>query len=101
MRPGIPWDPLMVRDLKARGEFGAAIERARYVVQVAHSVTERLPGFAESLDPQRLERFAAQRWRVPDADLESELHTRGFTSHAEFLEAARLAYVHQHLGSGD
>jgi hypothetical protein len=101
MRPGIPWDPLLVRELKVRGELGPAIERARYVVQVAHSVAERLPGFAGSLDPQRLERFALQHWRAPDSDLESELHARGFTSYAEFLEVARLAYVHQHLGGGD
>ena len=101
MRPGIPWDPLLARELKVRGELGPAIERAQYVVQVGRSVAERLPGFAQSLDRERLERFAVERWRVQETGLESALHARGFASYAEFLEVARLAYVHQHLGAGD
>ena len=98
MRPGIPWDLPLLREVKLRREFRSAVCQAHAMRRAAACVSASLPGLVESLDAQRLERFAAQRWGIAPADFEAALGRRGFNSYGEFGEVARLAYVYEHFG---
>jgi hypothetical protein len=88
----------LLREVKLRREFRSAVCQAHAMRRAAACVSASLPGLVESLDAQRLERFAARRWGIAPADFKSALGRRGFNSYGEFGEVARLAYVYEHFG---
>jgi hypothetical protein len=100
MRPGIPWEPPLLREIKLRGRFQAALDVTSQVQQYSSSFSRQLPGFELALAPGRLQSWFAQRWGVHDAAFPAAAADRGFTSYAEFLSAARLAYAFDHARAG-
>jgi len=95
MRPGIPWEQPLLRELKLSGKFQAGLELARDVLQINSQFAEGVPGFSSALSPERLEQWFSSRWGIEAAEFDSTLLDRGFTSYHEFIETARLAYAYE------
>jgi hypothetical protein len=98
IRPGVPDEEMLLRELKLRGRFRAALGRARRILRTNAEISESLPGVAEALAVGRLERWFAERSGVTPEHVERALLDRGFMSLQEFLAAARPAYVAEHFG---
>jgi hypothetical protein len=98
MRPGIPWDGLLLREAKLSGAFRATQEQVRQILDVAEQTAVQMPGYVESLACSRLEAWFARRWNTSDARVGRALRRRGFVSYREFIDVARLAYVYERVG---
>nr|QEO74355.1 hypothetical protein [uncultured bacterium] len=98
IRPGVPDEEMLLREIKLRGRFRAALRRAQRVLRSNTEISDSLPGVAEALAVGRLERWFAERSGVAPEHVERALLDRGFMSLHEFLAVARLAYVDEHFG---
>lgn len=94
MRPGIPWEPPLLRELKFRGQFNACLLLARSVLRYHADISRYLPAFSAALSHSRLEQWIADMWAVNVADLDTAATDRGFTSYYELIETTRLAYAY-------
>jgi hypothetical protein len=102
LAPRLPWDGPLLRELKVRGEFGAALERAGRIVRANAEYEARNPRFPLArLRRSRLERWCAARWGVAEAALPEALLDRGFADADELDDAARRAYTYERFGSGE
>jgi hypothetical protein len=99
MRPGIPWDTLLLREIKLSGEFRSTLERALEVISFVDDIATKIPGYAESLAASRLEGWFANQWRIPETRVARTLSRRGFDSYREFLDVARPTYVFERLAA--
>jgi hypothetical protein len=91
MHPGVPWDGPLLRELKVRGRFGAALTQAARILDRCDERTRQHPWLTPALMPRRaVEAWLADRWGQP---VESGLRARGFISHDDLLETARRVYL--------
>jgi hypothetical protein len=98
MQPGIPWDGPLLREVKMSGAFRPMCERAQRIQEFAAETASSLPGLLESLACERLDAWAAAKWRISPSSLGHVLVLRGFNSYREFVDVARPAYVYEWLG---
>jgi hypothetical protein len=99
IRPGVPDEDMLLRELKLRGRFHTALCQARRILRSSAEFSDSVPGFAEALAVGRLEQWFARRSGVAPECLDRALLDRGFLSFREFLAAARPAYMDEHFGS--
>lgn len=90
-RPGIAWEGPLLRESKLRGMFRRTLEWAAPMTQWYSELMERTPSFVMVASSERLEQWAAARWGSEGA-FERAVLARGFASHQEFIEVARMAY---------
>jgi hypothetical protein len=100
MQPGVVWEAPLIREMKMRGDFRPALQRAAQILD--HDATlfqdnpelrvihEALAGHAR----EHLEHWCADHWGVAVEELDSALRSRGFLCYEEFLDVARRAYVY-------
>lgn len=100
MRPGIPWDGPLLREMKLRGEFGTALQLACRILEFNVEVATRNPAFVAGLTTVGLRKWFAMRWGTTGSDVESAIFDRGFRNHDEFVATARLAFMYDSLGRG-
>jgi hypothetical protein len=98
MRPGIPWEAPLVRELKLRGAFPAAIALARRILRATEEVAGRLPGLTEALSSERIEEYVSSLWGVERSAVHTAMLARGFSDYTELLTTARLAYAAERFG---
>ena len=90
----LPWDGPLLREMKLRGAYGPALERAARILRFTAAYAERNPHYPLArLKCSRLEAWCAARWGVDVADLGDAIRAHGFASDAEFDEAARHVYA--------
>lgn len=99
IRPGVPDEDMLLRELKLRGRFRAALRQTRHILKSNAELSNSIPGISDALAVERLERWFAQRSGIAPECVERALLDRGFMSFSEFLAVARPAYVHQHFGT--
>ena len=97
MHPGLAWHGPLLREMKVRGRYGAAMATAAAILAHNERLAVRFPNFMEHLAPSGLDRWFAARWGVAEAELRAALPRWGFADYAEFLQAARIAYVYDGL----
>jgi hypothetical protein len=96
---GIPWDGPLLRELKMRGQFGAALKVAARILDFNDEFIQQNPWLSRRLIPRaRLDQWFARRWRVEKSDLERSILARGFGSYDDFVEPARYAFVYERFG---
>jgi len=101
MRPGIPWEAPLVRELKLRGRYAAAVELASQIVRVNAELADRLPGLSQALSRERLEHYVAALWNVEVSVVPAAMLERGFSHYGELLAIARLAFAAERVGAMD
>jgi hypothetical protein len=91
MHPGVPWDGPLLRELKVRGQFGAALTQAARILDRCDERIRQHPWLTFTLVPSRaVDAWLADRWRQPS---DPGLRARGFASYDDLLEAARYVYL--------
>lgn len=98
IRPGVPDEDMLLRELKLCGRFRVALRWAQRILRSNAEISSSLPGLSEALAVERLEQWFAQRSGTAPERIEQVLLDRGFMSVREFLSVARPAYVAQHFG---
>ena len=93
MQPGIPWDGMLLREMKLRGKFHSALALAARILEDDARIAHHAPGFGLDPTPARLEAWIAPRWGVQESAMDQALVERGFTSYREFIDVARLAFL--------
>ena len=99
MRPGVAWSEPLLRELKARGEYPAALRRAARIRRFAREFAERNPWlqrFAPS--EERLKAWCAERWDVAVESLAEARFDRGIVSEEELLAAVGPSYLWEEFG---
>jgi hypothetical protein len=94
MRPGIPWDAPLVRELKFSGAFPAAIALASRILRATADVAERLPGLTEALSHERI----AALWGIQPSAIPTAMFEHGFSDYSELMATARFAHVAERFG---
>jgi len=95
MRPGIPWEAPLIRELKVRGRFGSALAMAADVMEHNAQFARANPWFSRSLITRsRLDAWFARRWHIDVSALGLAILDRGFGSYEEFSEPARYIYLY-------
>ncbi len=95
MRPGVPWEHPVIRELKGRGRFARALKVAAEVVEHDARLARAHPWFRRSLIMRaRLDAWFAGRWQVDVSALGESILDRGFSSYEEFAEPARYVYIY-------
>jgi len=90
-RPGIPWEGPLMRESKLCRMFRRVLEWAGPMIQWYSELAKRAPHFVMVASSERLEQWAAARWGA-EAAFDRAVLARGFVSHQEFTEVARIAY---------
>jgi hypothetical protein len=94
--PGVPWTGPLMRELKCRGIFVRALNRAHGILQHNALVFGRHPQFARaSIRRGLLDEFFARRWGIAPEHLDIGLRQRGFIGDDDFVEPARHVYVYE------
>jgi hypothetical protein len=99
--PGVPWLEILIRELKFRGRFTAAVRRAGSILRHNDDVFQRHPWLAGA--PVRrglLIGLLARHWRVAIDQVEPEMLARGFTGYDDCVEVARHVFVHERTSAG-
>lgn len=97
IRPGVPDEDMLVRELKLRGRFHGALRQSQRILRFKVEMSDSIPGLSEALSVERLERWFAQRSGVAPECIDQTLLNRGFTSFREFLAVAQPAYMEEHF----
>jgi hypothetical protein len=99
---GMPWDGPMLRELKMRGQFGAALKLAARMLDFNDEFIQQNPWLSRRHIPRaRLDQWFAHRWGVEESALERSILARGFASYDDFVEPARHVFVFERFGRVD
>jgi hypothetical protein len=101
IHPGVPWLEILIRELKFRGRFTAALGVAGRILRHNDGVFRRHPWLAQA--PVRrglLIDLLARHWQVAPGQVERELATRGFTGYEDCVEATRHVFVYERTSKG-
>jgi hypothetical protein len=99
--PGVPWSEPLVREMKFRGTFGAAIDVASRIVQNSATVFARQPWLTQA--PVRrglLAQLFARRWGMLPERLDAAILARGFAGYEDVAEAARHMFIYDRTAAG-
>jgi hypothetical protein len=97
---GMPWDGPLLRELKMRGQFGAALEAAARILDFNDEFIQHNPWLSRRHIPRtQLDQWFARLWGE-ESDLERSILARGFGSYDDFVEPARHVFVVQRFGQG-
>jgi hypothetical protein len=100
MRPGVPWEGPLVRELKLRGAFGEVLARAARVAEFNEEFSAGRRDAGTHLGSEGLRRWVALRWDVAVEDVDDALLDRGFLDARELVETARDAFFFAELSAG-
>lgn len=98
MRPRLPWEEPLLRELKLRGGFEPALARAARIARVVEAFCEQHPRFdRRGMPADWIHGWVARRWDVELAGLAAAAAQRGFENYEHLVEPASHAFVYQRL----
>ena len=93
VKPGIPGEERVLREMKVTGRFRLACKDALRVLKANAELDAANTDVA--LSDSQIERWAAARWGVQESRLPSAIRSRGFVSYSDFIEASRFVLTHE------
>jgi len=92
--PGYCSDEILLIGIKIRGEYYRMLEKAFCMLNAVFGESRKtFPPHLIWPDNARLERWCAQLWHVPLAEVCREAERRAFMSYPELMQTAALAYL--------